>query len=95
MIAWDEEKNRVLFETRGVSFDDVVKAIAEGYAIADAPHPNQKKYPNQRVLTVLLHEYIHLVPYVIDGDDIFFKTIIPSRKEQRKYEAYHDKETNE
>ncbi len=91
MITWDEEKNRILLETRSVSFDEIVKAIAEGYAIADAPHPNQTKYPNQRVLTVILHDYVHLIPYVKDGEDIFLKTIIPSRKEQKKFEAKNDK----
>jgi len=27
-----------------------------------------------------LEGYIHYVPYVYDGDDIFLKNIIPSRK---------------
>ncbi|WP_153304846.1 hypothetical protein [Desulfocapsa sulfexigens] len=48
------------------------------------PHWNKEKYPNQRILTVVIHKYAHLVPYVIDGENYFLKTIIPSRKEQKR-----------
>ncbi|MEA3469694.1 MAG: toxin [Thermodesulfobacteriota bacterium] len=84
MFKWNPEKNRQLIKERGISFDEVIQAIADGYAANDVPHWNKKKYPNQRILTVVIRNYAYLVPYVIDGENYFLKTIIPSRKEQKR-----------
>jgi len=48
-------------------------------------HPNQDKYPRQKIATVKIGDYAYLVPYVQEGDEIFLKTIIPSRKATNKY----------
>lgn len=85
MFKWNPEKNKQLIEERGISFDEVVQAIADGYAVSDVPHWNKKQYPNQRIITVMIRGYAHLVPYVVDGDYYFLKTIIPSRKEQKRF----------
>ena len=80
MFRWDFEKNRILLETRGISFDEIVEAIIQGFVIAETKHPNHEKYPNQRIMVIAVKQYTFLVPYVIDGNDFFLKTIIPSRK---------------
>jgi uncharacterized DUF497 family protein len=87
MFKWNSDKNKLLYETRGITFDEVVQAIADGFAISDSPHPNAEKYPNQRVLSIALYDYVYLVPYVIDGNDYFLKTIIPSRKANRQHKG--------
>ena len=84
MFKWNQEKNKYLNDVRNVTFEMVVQAISDGYGISDVPHWNSVKYPNQRILTVILNGYAHLVPYVMDGEDYFLKTIIPSRKENKK-----------
>jgi len=43
-------------------------------------HSNVEKYPNQYIYVIELGGYINYVPYVYDGDDIFLKNIILSRK---------------
>jgi hypothetical protein len=43
-------------------------------------HPNQDEHPGQKMAVVMIDDYAYLVPYVYDGDDIFLKTLIPSRK---------------
>ncbi len=48
-------------------------------------HPNQEKYPRQRILVVAADNYADLVPFVEDEDCFFLKTIIPSRKATRDY----------
>jgi len=80
MFRWNLDKNRILIKERDISFEEIVEAINEGLVISDSVHANPDKYPNQRVLIVVAKNYTYLVPYVIDGDDIFLKTIIPSRK---------------
>jgi hypothetical protein len=48
-------------------------------------HPNQDKYTGQKIAIVKIEEYAYLVPYVQAGDEIFLKTVIPSRKATNKY----------
>ncbi|MEQ8952819.1 MAG: BrnT family toxin [Gammaproteobacteria bacterium] len=85
LFNWSLEKNQELIATRGVSFEDAVFLIKEGKVLDEFPHPNQKKYPDQRVFVLSIAGYVYLVPFVENDDEIFLKTIIPSRKATRQY----------
>lgn len=87
---WNEKKNHELRIQRKVTFEDVLVAIEEDRLLAILEHPNQKKYSGQRFLVVWLNEYVHLVPFVEDDEKIFLKTIIPSRKMNKKYKRYEE-----
>lgn len=82
---WDEAKNKKLQQERGASFEEVMVAINEGRLLTILAHPNQKKYPNQKIFVVNINEYAYLVPFVEDNEKIFLKTIIPSRQATRDY----------
>ena len=82
---WDPEKNRQLIEERQVSFEDILFYLQQGYLLDDIEHPNKKKYPNQKVFVVDIDGYAYMVPYVESDDEIFLKTIIPSRKATKLY----------
>ncbi len=82
---WNEEKNEQLKQSRGVSFEDVVLALESGGLLDVLVHPNSRRYPNQKVLVVVVMEYVYLVPHVEKPDHIFLKTVIPSRKATRDY----------
>lgn len=84
-IEWNEEKNFILKMARGVCFEDVEEAVKNGRLLDDVPHPRQDRYLGQRILVVQITEYVCLVPYVIDGERWFLKTIYPSRKARRFY----------
>ena len=85
VFRWENEKNEWLIKRRGVCFEQVV-LLLEGQDVLDVlEHPNQKRYPGQRIAIVRIDDYAYLVPYLQDGDDIFLKTIIPSRKATREY----------
>ena len=90
MIAgfdWNLEKSRQLAEQRRVSFERVVSAIEQGGLVDVIEHPNQKRYPGQRIYVVDIDRYLHLVPFVTGTDGRrFLKTIIPSRKAMRDYD---------
>lgn len=77
---FNTKKNKLLFEERGVTFQNVIDSISENGVLADFPHPNKDKYPNQRILVVAIEGYTYSVPYIEDGEIIFLKTIFPSRK---------------
>lgn len=82
---WNDEKNELLKKERGVSFEQVELAIASGDLLDRIRHPNQGKYPNQKVFLVVIGEYVYSVPYVEDEESIFLKTIIPNSKTTKKY----------
>ena len=83
-IDWDQEKNILLQKTRGVSFEDVEDAILNDKIIDIVPHHNQEKYPHQEIIIIEIKGYIYYVPFVLDEEKIFLKTIIPSRKYNKR-----------
>jgi len=85
LINWNREKNEWLRKSRGICFEDVLFYLDNNYLIDDVEHPNQDKYPEQRMMVFNINDYIYLVPYVESEDEIFLKTIIPSRIATRKY----------
>ncbi|QYZ65020.1 MAG: BrnT family toxin [Gammaproteobacteria bacterium (ex Lamellibrachia satsuma)] len=84
-FAWNPEKNDLLKEERGVSFEEVVLHIQLGNEVDIYDHPNQGRYPGQKISVVLIEGYAYLVPFVENEDEIFLKIIIPSRKATKQY----------
>lgn len=82
---WNREKNKLLKIERDVSFEEVYIAIESGGLLEILKHPNQKKYPSQKMFVVSINNYVYLVPFVEDEEKVFLKTIIPSRKATKKY----------
>lgn len=90
MYEWNAEKDRLLQEERGVGFVDVVNAIDSGGLLAIKEHPNKERYPSQMLYIVRMKGYVYLVPFVREGERIFLKTIIPSRKANREFQGEND-----
>jgi len=84
-FEWSEEKNRLLKDSRDVTFEDVLLCIDEGRLLDVVPHHNLEKYPNQKLFIVRIRGYIYYVPFVEDEEKIFLKNIVPSRKYNKKY----------
>jgi uncharacterized DUF497 family protein len=84
---WDDEKNHLLKQTRNIGFEDIIVAIQEGDLVDVVEHPNKERYPNQRVYLVAYRNYVYAVPSVrdIETNEIFLKTIFPSRRYTRLY----------
>ena len=87
LIKYDNEKNEILKESRGVGFEDVLLCINEMKLLDNFLHPNQAKYKGQKIFVVEIKNYIYFVPYVETEKEIFLKTIIPSRKMNKKYKG--------
>ena len=82
---WNIEKNNILKKTRNISFEEIVLAISEHKIMEIYNHPNQEKYPGQKIYEIEYNDYIFLVPYVETETEYFLKTIIPSRKATKKH----------
>ena len=78
-IRWNALKNIRLKFTRNISFQEIIKANLKG----------SRKHPNRNFQRVLEYEhrgYMWVVPFVVDKNGIFLKTIYPSRKLKKLYE---------
>ena len=84
-FSWNLEKNELLKEERQISFEEVVFDIEMGFLLDVLERPNQEKYMGQKIFVVQIEEYVYLVPFIEDEQEVFLKTIIPSRKATKKY----------
>ena len=82
---WDSTKNERLKAERGIGFERIVMHIEQGDLLGIYDHPNQAKYPDQRVFVVNVGNYAFPVPFVESKEGRFLKTIIPSRKATRDF----------
>ncbi len=90
---FSDDKNRKLIEERNISFEEIISAINDGAVLDIFDHPNQHKYPNQRIYAVQVNEYVYAVPFVKESENtLFLKTIIPHRKLTKRYLENDDHE---
>jgi len=85
IFRWDNEKNEILKRNRGVSFEQVVILMGRGGVLDTIVHPNQERYSGQKIAVIKIDDYAYLVPYAESGEELFLKTIIPSRKATHNY----------
>lgn len=77
-IKWSVVKSERLRKVRGVSFEEILGAKLVAV----------KKHPSRENQNIMLFEYkgrVWIVPYVSEGEDIFLKTLYPSRKYTKFY----------
>jgi len=84
-FSWNSDKNKILLQERGISFENAVFCIENGNLLDVLQHPNAKKYPDQKLFVVEIDQYAYLIPFVENDEEVFLKTIIPSRKATKKY----------
>lgn len=89
IFNWDEEKNKKLKEHRNISFEEIILCIHENKIVDVIKNPNSAKYPDQYMYLVNYNNYIYAVPFIKNEEkqEIFLKTIFPSRIYTRKYLA--------
>jgi len=85
--ATGTQKKPVVQKGGGISFERIVFEIASGNELIVLEHPNQDKYPGQKISMVQVDEYVYAVPFVETETEIFLKTIIPSRKATKQYRS--------
>jgi len=79
---WDNRKNELLKKERGISFEEITYLIETGSVIAIEEHPGR---PHQKLYIVRIDNYIVVVPFVENENEIFLKTAFPSRKYNKIY----------
>ena len=84
-FEFSPEKNMMLKEERGISFEEIIAAIQEGHLLDVIEHHNKSKFGHQKIYVVDIDSYVYLVPFVKSENGIFLKTIFPSRKLTKQY----------
>jgi hypothetical protein len=84
---YSKDKDLILKSTRGIGFDDIIKAVREGNILDDLEHTKKGGYAHQKLLIVNINGYAYVAPYVIDPvrKVRFIKTVYPSRKLTKIY----------
>ena len=88
VFNWNPDNNQLLIFYTGISFERIVFEINCGNELAVLEQPNQDKYPGQRISMVQVDDYVYAVPFIETDEEIFLKTIIPSRKATKKHRIY-------
>ncbi len=83
--CYNQSKNERLKAERGINFDDIIDLIARGKVVAVIAHPNQEKYPEQKIYVIENEGYAYNVPFVKNEGVIFLKTIFASRKSTKQF----------
>jgi hypothetical protein len=84
IYSFSKEKNATLKEQRGIGFDDIIFLLENGCLLGIKANPSES-YPHQEVLIIKVEEYVYIVPFVRNGNEVFMKTIYPSRSFTKKY----------
>lgn len=77
--CWNPVKSARLKRVRGVSFEELLE---HGRFIEVRQHPT---HALQSITLFEYQGYVWVVPYVIDGERRFLKTLYPSRKYTRLF----------
>ena len=91
-IRWNEEKNQLLIMQRKLSFEMVLEKIERQEILSRRAHPDRERYPHQYIFVLELNGYICYVPFVENEEEIFLKTIIPSRKLEKEFKGAKNEE---
>ena len=83
MFLWDDSKNEILINSRGISFDEIVEAI--GLDINPLSIYKNEKYNDQYKMDVLIDAYVWVVVFEIRNDNYWLVTAFKNRKANKKY----------
>ena len=92
-FEWNPDKNEILKKERNISFEKVIFHLSQGDVWKTTDHPDQVKFPGQKLYFILLENYVYIVPHIMGDEIIFLKTIIPSRKATKLFKM--EQEENE
>jgi len=82
-LNWDRDKNEILKIKRGISFEEIALLIESGLILGIEENPSR---PTQKIYILEINNYAFVVPFVEKDDEIFLKTVFPSRKYTKLYD---------
>lgn len=83
---FDDQKSKEIKKERGLGFEEIVTVIENGNIIDSYDHPDQRKYPGQKIYEIDVYGYVWRVPYIKTGTSIRLITGYPCRKATKKHD---------
>lgn len=68
-----------------MGFEAVDEAVRRKKILTVQDHPNQQRYPGQKIMIVEINGYARNIPFVEHDGKLFLKTMYPSRKSTALY----------
>ena len=81
-LNWSSEKNEILKNERGISFEEIAYLIQSGKILGIEENPGRS---NQKMYILEIENYAVIVLFVEKNNEIFLKTAFPSRKYTKRY----------
>jgi uncharacterized DUF497 family protein len=81
-LNWSSEKNEILKQKRGISFEEIAYLIESGQILGIEENPGR---PDQKIYILEIENYAVIVPFIEKDNEIFLKTAFPSRKYTKRY----------
>ncbi len=81
-LNWDSEKNEILKQVRGISFEEIAYLIESDQILGIEENPRRS---DQKIYILEIENYAVVVPFVENDNEIFLKTAFPSRKYAKRY----------
>ena len=81
-LNWSSEKNQILKNERGISFEEIAYLIQSGKILGVEEKPGRS---NQKMYILEIENYAVIVPFVEKNNEIYLKTAFPSRKYTKRY----------
>jgi len=79
-ISWNKVKSARLKRMRGVSFEEIIKSEY----LDTIGHPSRN---DQQIFIFNYNGYVWAVPFVVDSEGVFLKTLYKSRKFYKIYKG--------
>ena len=85
VFNWNGEKNSKHLESRGITSGDIVDALVEKNYYRSSRTQTRRSTRIKKIFVVWVRDDCSLVPFIETEEEIFLKTIIPSRKYTKKH----------
>ncbi|MDD3182095.1 MAG: toxin [Alphaproteobacteria bacterium] len=82
-FLFDPQKSAWLKEERGLGFEEIIHLLGQEELVEVFPHPSLN-YRHQFICELVVDDYVYIVPFIVDGDKVFLKTLFPSRKATKR-----------
>jgi len=82
---WSNLKNDWLIKNRNLSFEEV-EAVFLTVGPIGIITGHSGRHKGQSAYLIILHDYVHIVPFIDEGKTRILCTIIPSRKYNKLYQ---------
>ena len=87
VFSYDVGKNLLIKERCGFDFEDTIETMKSKQLLDIIEYTNKGKYAHQYIFVIKMEGYVYSLPAVYNKqkNEVFLKTVYPSRKLTKEY----------